>query len=74
MSESNAEPLSDLEVREQSLAGVRDALAALQQVPAAGLDAAKHETFQGMIDDATALERALSNEADQLRESEANSE
>lgn len=62
------EPLSDLEIREQSLSGVRNALAALQQVPAAGLDAAKHETFQGMIDDATALERALSNEADQLRD------
>lgn len=62
------EPLSDLEIREQSLSGVRNALAALQQVPAAGLDAAKHETFQGMSDDATALERALSNEADQLRD------
>jgi len=33
---SNQQPLSDLEVREQSLAQIRDALAALQQVPAAG--------------------------------------
>ncbi|WP_226043344.1 hypothetical protein [Natrinema sp. DC36] len=65
---SDAEPLSDLEVREQSLAGVRDALAALQQVPAAGLDAEKHETLREMTEDASALERALSNEADQLRD------
>lgn len=63
------DPQSDLEIREQSLAGVRDALAALQGVPAAGLDAEKHETLSGMVDDATALERSLANEVDQMRES-----
>lgn len=67
---SNADLRSPLEVREQSLAGVRDALAALQGVPAAGLDSEKHETLTGMIDDATALERSLANEVDQMRESE----
>ena len=41
---SNQQPLSDLEVR--------DALAALQQVPAAGLDEAKHETVTDIVDDA----------------------
>jgi hypothetical protein len=61
------EPLSDLEVREQSLSNVRDALAALQHVPAAALDETKHETISGMVDDARALERSLSNEVEQMR-------
>lgn len=67
---SDQDPQSDLEVREQSLSGVRDALASLQQVPAAALDAEKHETLSEMVDDATSLERALSNEVEQMRESE----
>ncbi|QFU81750.1 hypothetical protein [Natronorubrum aibiense] len=64
---SNQPLLSDLEVREQSLAQVCDALAALQQVPAAGLNEAKHEMVTGMVDDARSLERSLSNEIDQMR-------
>lgn len=63
-------PQSDLKVREQSLSCIRDALASLQQVPAAALDAEKHETLSEMVDDATSLERALLNEVEQMRESE----
>ncbi|QRV14237.1 hypothetical protein JMJ58_14975 [Haloterrigena salifodinae] len=61
------ELLSDLEVREQSLANTRDALAALQKVPAAGLDDSKYETISRMVDDARSLERALQNEVEQMR-------
>lgn len=64
------EPMTDLECREQSLSGIRDALAALQQVPAAGLDAEKHETITDNIDDLRSLERALQNEVDQMRETD----
>lgn len=70
---SDPTPQSDLEVREQSLSGVRDALAALQAVPAAGLDQEKHETFREMVDDAGALERQLANEVEQMRGNEADS-
>lgn len=64
----SGEPLSDVECREQALAGVRDALAGIQSVPAAGLDAEKHETVREMVEDATALERSLANEVEQMRE------
>lgn len=50
---TDSEPLSDVECREQALAGVRDALAGLQSVPAAGLDAEKHETVREMVEDTT---------------------
>ena len=66
---ADQQPLSDLEVREQTLAGVRDALAALQGVPAAGLDPEKHETLCEMVDNAESLERQLANEVEQMRES-----
>ncbi|USZ73776.1 hypothetical protein [Natronosalvus halobius] len=61
------DPLSDLEIREQSLAHTRDALAALQKVPAAGLDQPKHETVTDLVDGATSLERQLANEVEQIR-------
>jgi len=48
---ADAEPQSDLEIRERSLANIRDALATLQRVPAAGLDAEKHKTLRSMVDD-----------------------
>ena len=60
-------PLSDLEIREQSLAKTRDALAALQQIPAAALDETKHETVSEMVDTARSLERELQNETEQMR-------
>ncbi|WP_114578540.1 hypothetical protein [Saliphagus sp. LR7] len=66
---ADQEPLSDVECREQALAGVRDALAGLQHIPAAGLDVEKHETVREMVEDATALERSLANEVEQMRES-----
>lgn len=43
------EPLSDLVVREESLAKTRDALATLQQIPGAGLDEVKYETVTEMV-------------------------
>jgi len=61
------EPVSDVENREEALSKVRDALASLQRIPAAALDESKHETLCGMVDDASALERSLSNEIDQIR-------
>ncbi|ELY72592.1 hypothetical protein [Natronobacterium gregoryi] len=64
---SERQPLSDLEVREQSLSKARDALAALQQIPAAGLDEAKHETVTEMVDNCRSLERALQNEVEQMQ-------
>ncbi|GGN84436.1 hypothetical protein [Haloarcula pellucida] len=66
---SDATPLSDLECREQALSNVRDAVAALQQVPAPALDAEKHDLLQEADDNLRSLERALTNEVDQLRES-----
>lgn len=65
--ESDREPMSDLECREKALASVRDALAALQRVPAAGLDESKHATVRELTDGATSLERSLANEVEQLR-------
>ncbi|WP_312912834.1 hypothetical protein [Natronosalvus caseinilyticus] len=63
---SEQDPLSDLEIREQSLAHVRDVLASPQKVPAAGLDQPKHETATDLVDGATSLERQLANEAEQM--------
>ena len=60
-------PLSDLEVREQSLAKTREALAALQQIPAAALDETKYETVSEMVGNARSLERELQNETEQMR-------
>ena len=65
-----SDPLSERESREKALASVRDAVAALQGVPAAALDAEKHEQLVGADDDLRSLERALTNEVEQLRESE----
>jgi len=64
---SDLEPMTDVEVREQALSNVRDALAALQHVPAAGLDESKHETVRELTEGATSLERALANEVEQMR-------
>lgn len=65
------EPLADVEVREEALSNVRDALASLQRVPAAGLDESKHETIRELTDGAASLERSLSNEVDQMRDDDA---
>ena len=66
----DGEPLSDIECRRQALAGVRDALAGLQTIPAAGLDAEKHEKIRDDIADLRALERSLTNEVDQMEETD----
>lgn len=58
---------SDSEIREQALANTRDALAALQQIPAASLDEPKHETVTEMVDNCRSLERQLQNEVEQMR-------
>lgn len=58
------------EMKEKSLATVRDALAALEELPAAGLDGTKHERFSDTIDVLRALENELTNEVDQLRDVE----
>ncbi|SEU01316.1 hypothetical protein [Natrinema hispanicum] len=68
MGQTNRETLSDLECREEALAGVRDAIAALQGVPATAFDQEKHETLLEAADDLQSLERALTNETEQLRE------
>ena len=51
--------------REQALADVRDALAALNSVPAAGLDEMKHGQLREAVDNVEALERSLTNEVEQ---------
>lgn len=65
---SDDQPLSGLECREQALSNVRDAIAALQDVPAPALDTEKHSQLQSAGDYLQSLERALTNEVDQLRE------
>ena len=62
------EPLSRLESREEALAQIRTAIAALQDVPAPALDGDKHELLQGSEDQLRSLEAALTNEVDQLRD------
>mgnify|MGYP000574978588 CR=1 FL=1 len=64
------DPLSECESREKALANVREAMAALQGVPAAALDSPKHELLTEADDDLRSLERALTNEVEQLREVE----
>jgi hypothetical protein len=61
------EHVSEMKSREDALAGVRDALAAVNRVPAAGIDKEKHETLSDVADDLWSLERALQNEIDQQR-------
>lgn len=65
---ANETPLSDAECREQALAGIRDALAGLQRIPAASLDAESHEAVREMVENANELERSLANESDQRAE------
>lgn len=58
----------ELEVREEGLSGVRDALAGLNKVPAAALSGDQHDQLLGALEDVEALEGSLSNEVEQLRE------
>ena len=58
---------SERESREQALASVRESLAALQNVPATALDEEKHERLLGVDGDLRSLERALTNDVEQLR-------
>jgi len=54
--------------REQALARVRDALAAVEQVPVAGVDAQKAATIRAVAGDLEAIETALTHEVAQQRE------
>lgn len=65
---TDQEKMSELECREDALAGVRDAIAALQGVPAPALDAEKHELLTEADQNLHSLERALTNEVTQLRD------
>lgn len=56
------------EPKERALAKVRDALAALEGVPGVALDDSKFVQLQSAADDVASLERALTNEVEQLRE------
>lgn len=53
--------------KEEALAEVRDALAALQSVPGVALDQQKLEHLECACTDVEALERALTNEVEQQR-------
>lgn len=54
--------------RAEALANVRDALAAVESVPVAGVDAAKGEAVRDVAADLGALEKQLTNEVEQLQE------
>lgn len=60
--------MTDADVRERALADLRDALAALHDVPAAALAGEQHEQLVDAVDNVQALETALANEIDQLGE------
>lgn len=59
--------MNDLETREEALSHTRDALAALRKIPAAGVSHDQAGEVISVIEDVDSLERALSNEVDQLR-------
>lgn len=61
---------SPLQNREAALRQVRDAIAALQATPATALDSDRHALLEDADEDLRSLERALTNEVDQLREAE----
>lgn len=65
---SDGQPLSERECREEALASIRDAIAALQDVPAPAVDGHQIEQLQDADGNLRALERALVNEVDQLEE------
>lgn len=55
------------DAREAALTELRDGLAALNRVPAAGLSTDKHADLLDAIETVEALERALANEVEQQR-------
>ncbi len=55
---------------EKALGDVRDALASLQQVPAAALAGDQHEQLRDAVENVQALEKALTNEMEQKQETE----
>ena len=62
--------MSENSPRVRALSELRDALAALNSVPAAGLRGEdKHEELLTAVNSVEALERALANEVDQEGES-----
>lgn len=61
--------MSDL--KEESLSHLRDALAALNKVPAAGVSGEQHELVTDARDRVASLEAALQNEVEQQRGQEA---
>ncbi len=60
-------PQRDSEPLEVALSNVREALAAVQNVPAVALDEQKAEQLRCAVDDLGALESALSHETNQQR-------
>ncbi|WP_459191809.1 hypothetical protein [Halosimplex sp. J119] len=67
---NHQEPLSDIECKEEALGGIRDAIAAVQRIPAPALNGEKHDQLLESADTLQSLERALTNEVDQLRDEE----
>ena len=55
------------DVHEIALSNVRDALAALNKIPATALNEAKHEQIRSAAEETEAVERSLANELDQMR-------
>jgi hypothetical protein len=58
------------DIIERALANVRDALASLEKVPGAALAGDQHEQLLEAVENTEALEKALTNEAEQQREDE----
>lgn len=65
-----SDSLSERESHEKALSEVRDAIAALQGVPATALSEEQHDQLTNADGDLRSLERALTNEVEQLRESD----
>ncbi|NHN49984.1 hypothetical protein G9464_20660 [Halostella sp. JP-L12] len=67
MQSERRERSPDVECREDALASIRDAIASVQDVPAAALDEEKHAMLRSAAEDLGSLERALTNEVSQKR-------
>jgi len=60
-------PADDTDVTERAQANIRDALASLEKVPGAALAGDQHEQLLAAVESTEALEKGLTNEAEQQR-------